>query len=146
MSPLSIRRASGSSPCATTASASTPSTQSESSSSSSASTPGTNTPAPAWASPSARRSWNGAADASGSSPQREKAQRSTSPCRRGGNHRVNGRVSGTPVEILLVEDNPGDARLMLEVLKDFKITNNVSVAKDGVEALAFMSRQDRKSV
>ena len=48
---------------------------------------------------------------------------------------------GKPVEILLVEDNPGDARLALEALKDSKIRNSLSHVKDGVEALAFLRRQ-----
>jgi len=48
---------------------------------------------------------------------------------------------GKPVEILLVEDNPGDARLAREALKDSKIRNSLSHVKDGVEALAFLRRQ-----
>jgi two-component system, chemotaxis family, response regulator Rcp1 len=40
-----------------------------------------------------------------------------------------------PIEILLVEDNPGDVRLTIEALKDGKVTNNLRVAKDGEEAL-----------
>jgi chemotaxis family two-component system response regulator Rcp1 len=46
-----------------------------------------------------------------------------------------------PIEILLVEDNPGDARLARESLKDSKIRNSLSHVKDGVEALAFLRRQ-----
>lgn len=42
------------------------------------------------------------------------------------------------IEILLVEDNPGDIRLTQEALKDSKLHNNLSVVKDGVEALAFL--------
>lgn len=49
---------------------------------------------------------------------------------------------GRPVEILLVEDNPGDVRLTQELLKDGKIANNLSVVGDGVEAIAFLRRQD----
>ncbi len=45
-----------------------------------------------------------------------------------------------PIEILLVEDNPGDVRLTLEALKDGKMNNNIHVAKDGVEALQFLRR------
>ena len=40
-----------------------------------------------------------------------------------------------PIEILLVEDNPGDVRLTVEALKEGKVTNNLRVAKDGEEAL-----------
>ena len=46
-----------------------------------------------------------------------------------------------PAEVLLVEDNPGDARLTLEALKDGKVLNRVSVVPDGVEAMAFLRRQ-----
>ena len=49
----------------------------------------------------------------------------------------------TPVEILLVEDNPGDVRLTQEALKESKVTNNLSVAEDGVEALAFLKREGK---
>ncbi|MBN1410772.1 MAG: response regulator [Spirochaetales bacterium] len=53
------------------------------------------------------------------------------------------RADGTPIEILLVEDNPGDVRLTLEALKESKVHNNISVVKDGEEALAFLRQQDR---
>lgn len=43
-----------------------------------------------------------------------------------------------PVEILLIEDNPGDIRLTQEALKDARMSNNLSVAEDGVEALAYL--------
>ncbi|MGO9377344.1 MAG: response regulator [Dissulfurispiraceae bacterium] len=46
-----------------------------------------------------------------------------------------------PIEILLVEDNPGDIRLTLEVLKDAKVRNNMSMVNDGVAALAFLRRE-----
>ncbi|WP_434346335.1 response regulator [Myxococcus virescens] len=50
-------------------------------------------------------------------------------------------VTGSPIEILLVEDNPGDVRLTIEALKEGKVRNRLSVARDGVEALAFLRRQ-----
>ncbi len=50
---------------------------------------------------------------------------------------------GKPIEILLVEDNPGDARLALESFKESKILNALHWVQDGVEALAFMRRQGR---
>jgi CheY-like chemotaxis protein len=53
------------------------------------------------------------------------------------------RRSGGPVEILLVEDNPGDVRLTREAWKEGKLRNNLHVAEDGVEALAFLRRQGR---
>ena len=48
-----------------------------------------------------------------------------------------------PVEILLVEDNPGDVRLTEEALKEGKVYNNLHWAKDGVEALEFLKRQGK---
>lgn len=48
---------------------------------------------------------------------------------------------GRPVEILLVEDNPGDVRLTAEALQDGKVWNRLSVAPDGVEALAFLRHE-----
>jgi len=47
------------------------------------------------------------------------------------------------VEILLVEDNPGDVRLTKEALKDNKVRNNLTVMEDGVEAMAFLRREGR---
>jgi CheY-like chemotaxis protein len=48
---------------------------------------------------------------------------------------------GAPIEILLVEDNPGDVRLTQEALKEARVGNVVHVASDGVEALAFLRRE-----
>jgi chemotaxis family two-component system response regulator Rcp1 len=48
-----------------------------------------------------------------------------------------------PVEILLVEDNPGDVRLTQEALKEGKVYNTLHWAKDGVEALEFLKRQGK---
>jgi CheY-like chemotaxis protein len=50
---------------------------------------------------------------------------------------------GRPVEILLVEDNPGDVRLTRESLKDSKVLNHISVVGDGVEAMAFLRREGK---
>ena len=47
-----------------------------------------------------------------------------------------------PIEILLVEDNPGDIRLTREALLDSKIFNNLSVVIDGVEALKFIRKEE----
>ena len=44
------------------------------------------------------------------------------------------------IEILLVEDNPGDVRLAQEAFKDAKLRNRISVAKDGSEALNILRR------
>lgn len=44
----------------------------------------------------------------------------------------------TPIEILLVEDNPADVRLTLEALKQARVPNRLHVARDGVEALRIL--------
>jgi chemotaxis family two-component system response regulator Rcp1 len=46
-----------------------------------------------------------------------------------------------PIEILLVEDNPGDVRLTQEALREGKVRNHLHVAADGVEAMAFLRRE-----
>ena len=52
------------------------------------------------------------------------------------------RVLGTPIEILLVEDNPEDAALTMETLRDGRIRNHVTRVEDGVEALDFLRRNE----
>jgi two-component system, chemotaxis family, response regulator Rcp1 len=46
-----------------------------------------------------------------------------------------------PIEVLLVEDNPGDIRLTKEALKQAKVLNTLTVVQDGVEALTCLRRQ-----
>lgn len=48
---------------------------------------------------------------------------------------------GRPVDILLVEDNPGDVMLIEEVLGDSKIRNTLHVVSDGEQAMEFVRRQ-----
>ena len=48
---------------------------------------------------------------------------------------------GKAVEILLIEDNPGDVRLTLEALHEGKVKNNLVVAPDGETALAILRRE-----
>jgi CheY-like chemotaxis protein len=51
-------------------------------------------------------------------------------------------MNGTkPVEILLIEDNVGDARLAQEALRDAKVRNHLSWVADGVEGIAFLRRE-----
>lgn len=50
---------------------------------------------------------------------------------------------GRPVEILLVEDNPGDVRLTEEALKEGKVLNNIHLAQDGVEAVSFLQKEGK---
>ncbi|MBF8285995.1 MAG: transcriptional regulator [Anaerolineales bacterium] len=52
-------------------------------------------------------------------------------------------MSGQPIEILMVEDNPGDVRLAQEALREAKVRNHIHVLTDGVEALAYLRRQGR---
>lgn len=47
------------------------------------------------------------------------------------------------VQILLVEDNPGDIRLTQEALKEGSINNQLNVVKDGVEALEFLHKKGK---
>jgi len=49
-------------------------------------------------------------------------------------------ISDGLIEILLVEDNPGDVRLTQEALKDNKVRNHLSVVEDGEKAMAFLRR------
>jgi chemotaxis family two-component system response regulator Rcp1 len=48
-----------------------------------------------------------------------------------------------PIEILVVEDNPGDVRLLRETFQEGKISNRISVVEDGVEALGFLRREGK---
>ncbi|MGA7951950.1 MAG: response regulator [Gloeobacterales cyanobacterium] len=48
-----------------------------------------------------------------------------------------------PIEILLVEDNPGDVRLSIEVLRDAKVHNHLNAVGDGVEALSFLRKEGK---
>ena len=56
---------------------------------------------------------------------------------------MNTLTASNPVELLLVEDNPGDARLTVEALKEGKVYNKLHVAEDGVEAMAFLRREGK---
>ncbi len=50
---------------------------------------------------------------------------------------------GTPIEVLLVEDNPGDVRLTKEALKEGKMQINLSVVVDGLDAMAFLRKEGK---
>jgi CheY-like chemotaxis protein len=54
---------------------------------------------------------------------------------------MNDRLVIHPIEILLVEDNPGDVRLTQEALKDAKVANTLHVVEDGVAAMDFLHRR-----
>lgn len=51
-------------------------------------------------------------------------------------------IRSRPIEVLLVEDNPGDVRLTREALREGKVRNRLHLAEDGVEALAFLRREE----
>ncbi len=52
-------------------------------------------------------------------------------------------TAARPIEILLVEDDPGDVRLTREALKGAKVVNRLTVVEDGVEALTLLHRQGK---
>jgi CheY-like chemotaxis protein len=56
---------------------------------------------------------------------------------------MNTEKMGRPVEMLLVEDNPGDVRLTKETLRDAKVMVNLHVVGDGVEAMAFLRKESK---
>jgi two-component system, chemotaxis family, response regulator Rcp1 len=51
------------------------------------------------------------------------------------------RLRSQPVEVLLVEDNPGDVRLLEEAFKDGKFAGRLHVVRDGEQAMAFLRRE-----
>jgi len=51
------------------------------------------------------------------------------------------QLFGRPIEILLVEDNPGDVRLVQEAMNENKLHNHLSAVGDGVEAIAYLHRE-----
>lgn len=56
---------------------------------------------------------------------------------------MNNRANVKDIEILLVEDNPGDIRLTIEALKDCKMRNTLYVVEDGEEALSFLYKKGK---
>lgn len=56
---------------------------------------------------------------------------------------MNTTITGNPVDILLVEDNPGDARLAKEALKESKVNNLLSIVEDGVEAMEYLYQRGK---
>jgi chemotaxis family two-component system response regulator Rcp1 len=50
-------------------------------------------------------------------------------------------VAGRPIQILLVEDNPGDVRLAVEALRYTTVRNQLHIVQDGVEAMSFLRRE-----
>jgi two-component system, chemotaxis family, response regulator Rcp1 len=58
---------------------------------------------------------------------------------------MNTTANANMIEILLVEDDPADVRLTMEALKHAKMHTNLSIARDGIDALAFLRRQGKFS-
>ncbi|MCL4384794.1 MAG: response regulator [Cyanobacteria bacterium] len=56
---------------------------------------------------------------------------------------LNDIYNAKPIEILMVEDNPGDIRLTKEALKEGKIINNLHITRDGVEAMEFLYKEGK---
>jgi CheY-like chemotaxis protein len=54
-------------------------------------------------------------------------------------------TDATPIEVLLVEDSPGDVRLTREAFKDAKVHINLNVASDGAEAMDFLDHKGKHS-
>ena len=52
-------------------------------------------------------------------------------------------LDAEPIEVLLVEDNLSDVRLMREAFKEAKVHIKLTVASDGIKAMAFLSREGR---
>lgn len=52
---------------------------------------------------------------------------------------------GKPIEILLIEDNAGDARLALEAIREAKVHNNLTWIADGAEAMAYLRKDGKHS-
>src|SRR6476661_9842436 len=51
------------------------------------------------------------------------------------------RHEGTPIEVLLVEDDPGDVLMTQEAFEEHKVRNRLTVVSDGAEALAYLRRE-----
>ena len=56
---------------------------------------------------------------------------------------MNANPEGTPIEVLLVEDDPGDVLMTREALAHYKVNNRLNVVSDGEEAIAYLRRQGR---
>ena len=56
---------------------------------------------------------------------------------------MSAETADRPIQILLVEDNPGDVRLTREILVDGRISNALNVVIDGVEAMTYLRREGR---
>jgi CheY-like chemotaxis protein len=53
------------------------------------------------------------------------------------------RQDGTPIEVLLVEDDPGDVLMTQEAFEEHKVRNRLTVVSDGAEALSYLRGEGR---
>jgi CheY-like chemotaxis protein len=53
------------------------------------------------------------------------------------------RADGRPIEVLLVEDDPGDVLMTQEAFEDHEVRNRLTVVSDGAEALSYLRREGR---
>jgi len=51
-------------------------------------------------------------------------------------------MSGFPIDIVIVEDNPADAELLMRVFKKHNVANKITILKDGAEAIDFFFSSD----
>ena len=58
---------------------------------------------------------------------------------------MNDQIPGKAIQILMVEDNPGDVRLTLEALKESKIRNTLTVLMDGAEVMPYLKKEGKYS-
>src|SRR6056297_1294386 len=140
--PLMNEGMNGSFPLRTTAWGLTRNTRSASLPSSSVSIPIRTIPAPAWGFPCASDSWNAIAAICGSNPSPARAQSFILHYpRRKDTKKMAANDNVRPIEILLIEDNPGDADLARDALETSKIYNSLYVVGDGEEAMAYLHGQ-----
>lgn len=59
------------------------------------------------------------------------------------NQSISHCIHGRPIEILLVEDNEDEASLTIDTLKEGRVRNNVTLVRDGVEAMIFLRREGK---
>jgi len=56
---------------------------------------------------------------------------------------VKSQVTGRSLDVLLVDDSPGDMRLIVEALKDGRTQVRLHIARDGLDAIAFLRRRGK---
>src|SRR5665647_84173 len=106
--------------------------------------PAGNTREPASGLPSSRRSLSVTVDVYGSSQRRKAVRRFTLRFQQQGGVCVMSKPSSASyMEILLVEDNPGDVVLTKRALRSGKVLNNLHVVNDGTDALAFLRKEGK---